>query len=99
MIDGCGLDIERDEDFLAVLGGIVSLSGFFKNIAQAMIDAKYPAPVEEEEDKEKEKEKPSDEDKRREKEEKEKEKEKKKKEKEKKKSKETASDNSAGVSL
>lgn len=97
MIEGCGLDIERDEDFLAALGGIVSLSGFFKNIAQAMIDAKYPAPVEEEEDKEKEKEKekPSDEDKRREKEEKEKEKEKKKKEKEKKKSKEATSADSA----
>ena len=79
MIEGCALDIERDEDFLAVLGGIVSLSGFFKNIAQAMIDAKYPAPVKADE----EKEKPTDEEKKREREEKEKEKEKKKKEKEK----------------
>lgn len=77
MIESCALDIENDEDFLAILGGVVSLSGFFKNIAQAMIDAKYPAPVEENE------EKLSDEEKRREKEEKEKEKEKKKKEKEK----------------
>ena len=49
MIDGNGLDIENDEDFLTIIGGMVSLSGFFKNIAQALIDAKYPEPVESEE--------------------------------------------------
>lgn len=50
MMEAKGLDIENDQDFLAALGGIVSLSGFFKNIAQAMIDAKYPEPEESEED-------------------------------------------------
>lgn len=83
MIEGEGLDIENDIDFLAALGGIISLSGFFKNIAQAMIDAKYPEPVEtekdeDEKDAEKKKEKDKDKDK---------DKDKKKKEKEKKKNK------------
>ncbi len=49
MIEAKGIDVENDEDFLVALGGIVSLSGFFKNIAQAMIDAKYPEPEEPEE--------------------------------------------------
>ena len=42
MIDAHSLDVERDEDFLALIGGIASMSSFFKNIAQAMIDARYP---------------------------------------------------------
>jgi len=51
-----GLNIENDEDFLVALGSIVSLSAFMKNIAQAMIDAKYPLPEpEEDEDKKEEK--------------------------------------------
>ncbi len=50
MLEAKGLDVENEEDFLAALGGIVSLSGFFKNIAQAMIDAKYPEPEEPEEE-------------------------------------------------
>ncbi|MBQ7383680.1 MAG: DUF1836 domain-containing protein [Clostridia bacterium] len=50
MIEAKGIDVENEEDFLAALGGIVSLSAFFKNIAQAMIDAKYPEPEEPEED-------------------------------------------------
>ncbi|MBO5416330.1 MAG: DUF1836 domain-containing protein [Clostridia bacterium] len=50
MLEAKGLDVENEEDFLAAIGGIVSLSGFFKNIAQAMIDARYPEPPEDEED-------------------------------------------------
>ena len=42
MIDAHSLDVERDEDLLALIGGIASMSSFFKNIAQAMIDARYP---------------------------------------------------------
>ena len=58
MTEGRALDIENDEDFLVALGSIVSLSAYLKNIAQAMIDAKYPAPEpEEDEEKDKDKEK------------------------------------------
>ena len=46
MIDGHGLDIERDEDFLAAISGIVSMSAFLENVAHAMIDARYPEPKE-----------------------------------------------------
>ena len=45
MIDGHGLDIEKDEDFLAAISGIVSMSLFLENVAHAMIDAKYPEPT------------------------------------------------------
>ncbi len=83
MLEKSGLDIENDEDFLAILGGIVSLSAFMKNIAQAMIDAKYPELEPEPEkvkDKEKkEKEKSETKPKEKDKEKKEKDKEKKKK--------------------
>lgn len=58
MTAGRGLDVENDEDFLVALGSIVSLSAYLKNIAQAMIDAKYPIPEpEEDEEKDKDKEK------------------------------------------
>ena len=50
MIAQNGLDIENDEkDLIAAIAGIVSLSAFLKNIAQAMIDERYPLPVAEEE--------------------------------------------------
>lgn len=42
VIEANGLDMEREEDYLILLAGMVSLSGFFKNVAQAMIDARYP---------------------------------------------------------
>ena len=42
LIEDNSLDTERDEDFLATLGGVVALSAYFKSIAQAMIDARYP---------------------------------------------------------
>ena len=42
MLSTNGLDIENEEDYLAAIAGIASLSSFMKNIAQAMIDARYP---------------------------------------------------------
>ena len=90
MSEAGGLDIEKDEDFLALLGSIVSLSAYLKNIAQTMIDAKYPLP-EPEDDEEKEKEKKEKkEEKKEKKENKEKEKELKENNKKKKKSEEKA---------
>lgn len=58
MIGRAGLDIEKDEDFIVALGAVASMSAYMKNIAQAMIDAKYPEvePEKEEKDKKKEKE-------------------------------------------
>ena len=87
MIEGNSLDVENDEDYLAALGGIVSLSAYFKSIAQAMIDAKYPEITEDEQEKSDEKASAEDdkkkEKKEKKKEEKEEKKEKKKKDKEK----------------
>ena len=52
MLENNGLDIEKDEDFLIALASVASVSAFMKNIAQAMIDAKYPpTPEESEKDK------------------------------------------------
>ena len=42
MIADNSLDVENDEDFIATLGGIVALSAYFRSVARAMIDAKYP---------------------------------------------------------
>ena len=51
-----GLDIENEEDFLVAIAGLASMSAFMKNIAQAMIDERYPEAVESEDaDKEKDK--------------------------------------------
>ena len=44
MINEADIDIEREEDFIIALCGIVSLSAYLKNIAQAMIDERYPEP-------------------------------------------------------
>jgi len=85
MLEANQLDVSKDEDYLAAVGALVSLSGYLKNIAQAMIEAKYPEPIEtekpeEEEDSKKEKDKEKDkEKKKKEKESKEKEKDKEKK--------------------
>ena len=75
MIEANGLDVENEVDYIATVGAIVSLSGYLKNIAEAMIDVKYPEPIEEEEeedskkdkDKKKNKEKDKDKDKSKEK--------------------------------
>ncbi len=91
MLEKNSLNIEKDEDFLIALGSIVSLSAFMKNIAQAMIDAKFPEPEpepEESKEKDKDKEKEKKEKKEKDKEKKDKDKDKDKKEKKKKKAEE-----------
>ena len=98
MLSDNGLDVSREEDFLVAIAGLVSMSALMKNIAQAMIDERYPEPLEEDEpekdkkDKEKKekKEKEKDKDKDKEKEPKDKDKDKEKKEKKKKKTAEVA---------
>ena len=70
------LDVSDEEGYLLTVGGLLSLSAFLRQTAQAMLDLKYPQPDEEDEEKEKEEK------------EKEKEKEKKEKREEKKKRKE-----------
>ena len=42
MLSAKGLDIEKDEDFLVAVASLASMSAFLKNIAQAMIDERYP---------------------------------------------------------
>ena len=52
-----GLDVENDIDYISLIFALTSFSAHLRNIAQAMIDAKFPEPVEpEEDDKDKEKE-------------------------------------------
>ena len=41
LIESHSLDIENEKDFMLVVGSLLSLSGFLKNIAQALIDEKY----------------------------------------------------------
>ncbi len=50
MLEANGLDLDNDEDYIAVIGGIVSLSAYLRSIARAMIDAKFPEPPEEDSD-------------------------------------------------
>ena len=54
LIESHSLDIENEKDFMLVVGSLLSLSGFLKNIAQALIDEKYPIPEEPDEKEEKE---------------------------------------------
>ena len=61
LVDTHGLNIEDERDFMLIVGSLLSLSASLRNIAQAMIDVKYPVVQDEEEkdkDKEKDKEKP-----------------------------------------
>ena len=48
------LDISSERDFMLIVGSLLSLSGFLKNMAQALIDEKYPIPEEPEEKEDKE---------------------------------------------
>ncbi len=90
IIEANSLDVENDNDYVTAICALVSLSAYLKNIAQSMIQEKFPEPVDEEEEKEKEKEKEKKEkDKAKEKKDKEKEKD---KEKAKKKKKEEAAE-------
>ena len=54
MIDRDGLDTENDTELMLIITSLLSMSAFLRHIAQAVIDEKYPAPVEDDE-KEKEK--------------------------------------------
>ena len=54
------LNVEDDRDLMLIVGALLSLSGFLRQTAQAMIDVKYPQPPEEEEKKDKDKEKKKD---------------------------------------
>jgi len=57
------LNVEDEREFMLIVGSLLSLSGFLRQTAQAMIDARYPLPDPDEEktkakeDKEKDKEK------------------------------------------
>ena len=59
MIEGIltrdNLDVSDDLDYLTAVGALVSLSAQLKNVAQAMLDDRFPEPVEPEEDKDAEK--------------------------------------------
>ncbi len=76
IVEELQLDAENDADYISVICALVSMSAHLKNIAQAMIDVKFPEPIDDEEKKKEEK-----------KEEKEKEKKDKQKDKDKKKNK------------
>ena len=57
IISDNSLDVSSDMDYIVTACSLISLSAQLKNIARAMIDAKYPEPVEDEEDKEDKKDK------------------------------------------
>lgn len=60
IIDRNGLDIEDDIDYISLICALASFSAHLRNIAQAMIDVRFPEPEEPEDDKEKEKEEKKD---------------------------------------
>lgn len=96
IIEGNELDVSKDNDYILTVFALISLSAHLKGIAQAMIDQKFPAPVEEEEEeKDKEKEKKKEEKKEEKAKEKSKEKEEKNKEKAKEKEKKKKKDDTA----
>ena len=82
ILDNLSLDASDDADYISIICALVSMSAHLKNIAQAMIDVKYPLPVSEDDDDKSDKKDKKEEkfkDKEKEKEEKAKDKEKKKK--------------------
>ena len=83
------LTVGEEMDEMLLIGSLLSLSAFLRSMAQALIDEKYPQPVEPEEKKEKEKDKEKDKEEKKDKAEEKKEKAKKEKSKEKKKKEET----------
>lgn len=56
MIERNGFDVNNDTDYISLICALTSFSAHLRNIAQAMIDAKFPEPEESEEEKDKEKE-------------------------------------------
>ena len=57
LLEKNGLDVSDETDFLLTVGGLLSLSAFLRQTAQAMIDLRYPEPKESEEKEEKKSEK------------------------------------------
>ena len=57
------LDLSDDEDYITAICAITSFSAQLKNMAQALIDARFPEPEPEEKEKEKDKEKEKEKDK------------------------------------
>ena len=55
IIERNSLDIDSDIDYISTICALSSLSAQLKNIAQAMIDERFPEPIEEEDDKDREK--------------------------------------------
>ena len=53
LIDKNSLDLDKDTDYITAVCALAALSIQMKNIAQAMIDVRFPEPVEEEEEEEK----------------------------------------------
>ena len=53
ILEGLQLDPENEKDYVATICALVSLSAQLKNIAQALIDERYPEPTDEDEKKEK----------------------------------------------
>lgn len=52
-----GLDVQNDHDFFVALLGVAAMSAYFRNIAQDMLAARYPAVEKEKKEKEKDKDK------------------------------------------
>ena len=50
ILDNLSLDASDDADYISIICALVSMSAHLKNIAQAMIDVKYPLPVSEDDD-------------------------------------------------
>ncbi len=57
LFSSMSLDVENDNDYCVAILTIAALSSYMKNIAQAMIEHKYPELLTKEQEKEKEKEK------------------------------------------
>lgn len=52
-IEALSLDTEKDEDYLRLCLSLVTLSGYLKNLAEEMIDVRFPVPAAEESDSQK----------------------------------------------
>lgn len=52
-VEALSLDTEKDEDYLRLCLSMVTLSGYLKNLAEEMIDVRFPVPAAEESDSQK----------------------------------------------
>ena len=59
LVERNGLDLCGDRDYITAVCALAALSNQLRNISQAMIDARFPEPIEEETEEEKDKDKPS----------------------------------------